>query len=83
MDAAYERLPSIDGLKRYIEHRIPTGDFLRAVLENDLQRATAHADNRNLPLIGLYCKYLYNEAPSACWGSPKKVKAWLERKEHE
>jgi hypothetical protein len=36
------------------------------------------ADTSNLYNLPAYVIYLYNEMPAACWGSPEKVKAWLE-----
>ena len=68
---------NLDGLKRYVEHHIPTGDFLKAVLENDLTEAVARADDENQRVIPIYVSWLYNEAPSKCWGSPEAVRAWL------
>jgi len=66
-----------EGLRLYIERGIPTGDFLKCVLENDLFGALSRADlNSRVGLHGL-CSWIYNYAPSACHGSPKKVKEWL------
>lgn len=65
------------GLARYIEHHIEPGSFLRAVLENDLKGAISYADSTNRFLLFDYVNYLYNDAPSVCWGSPEKVAAWL------
>ena len=62
-------------LTGYIERGVPVGDFLTAVLENNLSEACGRDDNlENLPA---YVAYLYNEAPSPCHGSPEKVRAWL------
>lgn len=75
------RLPIalLEGLRRYLGDCIPTGSFLRAVLENDLARATgsmhpspAAGDLREL------LELLYNSFPSKSYGSPEKVGAWLE-----
>lgn len=67
----------IGGLYRYIEHRIPPGDFLMVVLSNDLKEACGRADDTNIKIIPNYVRFLYNDAPSQCWGSPEKVRAWL------
>lgn len=64
-------------LQRYVEHRIPTGGFLRAVLENDLLGAVARADSENSAILSKIVKYIYHELPNGCWGSPEKVEAWL------
>jgi len=66
-----------EALDRYVQRRIPTGDFLQAVLENNLAQSFGRADNQNRAnLYDIVC-YCYNEIPSACWGSPEKVRAWL------
>jgi len=70
-----------DALKRYAEHKIMTGDFLKAVLENDLQMAFARADEDNVKDMLQIVRYCYNDLPSECWGSKEKVEAWLTKKE--
>lgn len=64
-------------LERYIENRMPPGDFLMAVLCNDLSEACGRADDENIANLPAYAAFLYNEVPSACHGSPEKVMAWL------
>ena len=68
------------GIERYIEHGIEPGDFLTAVICNDLAEAVGRADDTNIRNIPAYLGYLYNEAPSPCWGSPAKFKAWMKMK---
>jgi hypothetical protein len=70
----------MDGLQRYIEHHCPVGDFLTAVLSNDLSEAVGRADDENLSNLPAYIGFLYNEAPAQCHGSPERVKAWLAMK---
>lgn len=74
-DAIPARL--IESLERYIVERCPVGDFLRAVLSNDLRDAIGRADPTSLAAMQQLVALLHNEAPSACWGSPAKVAAWL------
>jgi len=71
----------MDGLCRYIEEHCPVGDFLTAVLSNDLTEAVNLADDENMANLPAYVVYLYNIAPSQCWGSREKVSAWLYAKE--
>ena len=71
------------GLQRYFEQGIPPGDFLMAVLENNLQEAFLRADDTNKNIIGDYVRWLYWEAPGNSWGSPEKVQAWIEKKVKE
>lgn len=67
----------MQSLHDYCAFGHPVGHFLTAVLSNDLAEACARADEDNLRNLPAYVHYLYNEAPSTCWGSPEKVKAWL------
>jgi len=68
-----------ESLGRYVEHRIPTGSFLQAVLENDLMGAMGQADETSRENLFSICLLVYNEIPSNCHGSPEKVTAWLSR----
>ncbi|MBI4099599.1 hypothetical protein HY440_01185 [Candidatus Microgenomates bacterium] len=70
---------TLEGLKRYAEQGIPTGGFLRAVLENNLMEAFGQADIENTADMAEIVGYVYNEMPMSCHGSPEKVKAWLAR----
>lgn len=69
-----------EGMRNYIEHGIPPGDFLRAVLENDLASAFERADSINSGRIRDYVVFLYNHAPSECWGSKANFAAWIEKR---
>ena len=64
-------------LLAYLDNHEPVGDFLTAVLTNNLSDACAYADDTNIEIIPVYAAYLYNNAPAAAWGSPEKLKAWL------
>jgi hypothetical protein len=65
-------------LDAYVEEHRQVGGFLISVLTNDLVGAVKRADAENLLALPDYVKWLYWNAPSRCWGSPEKVKAWLE-----
>lgn len=65
------------GIDNYVEHGVPTGSFLRAVLENNLMEAMGRADLDNRACLFTICDYIYNNTPSDCHGSPQKVKDWL------
>lgn len=56
-------------LKLYVEHKVPTGSFLEAVLSNDLFDAVGRADSANIKQIDEIVKYIFNELPSNCWGN--------------
>lgn len=66
-----------EGLRRYATERIPTGSFLRAVLENDLKEAVGRADIESQRSLCAIVSFCYNNIPSASWGSPEKVREWL------
>ena len=77
----WNRLPEHcrDGLARYIEHGIPPGSFLTALLSNDLSETFGRADETNQNAIRDYVVFLHCDAPAPCWGSPTKVALWIER----
>ena len=62
---------TLDSLTRYVEHGIPPGSFLCAVLENNLVRSVGRADRENLAALPEIVKYVYNEIPSNAWGNSK------------
>jgi len=76
----YSRLPEHirAEMKRYIENRVPPGDFLMAVLSNSLVESFGRADFNNRKRMFDIAGFLYNEAPARCWGSPEKVARWLQ-----
>jgi hypothetical protein len=65
-------------LLKYIQHGLHPGGFLSAVLNNDLKHAVLDADEENFLNLQYLCKWLYNYAPETCYGSPEKVKKWME-----
>ena len=67
-------LPSIIA---YVKQGRPVGGFLNAVLSNNLLESFKRADDINCIHMFDIVNYLYNEAPSTCWGSPEKVEIWL------
>ena len=66
------------GLDRYAKYRIPTGGFLRRVLENDLIAAILKADEDNLHDIHEIVMYLMNNMPIRSYGSVKNVNEWIQ-----
>jgi hypothetical protein len=85
-DLRYGRLPTerlAGAMQRYIEHGIPPGHFLTAILSNDLREACERADDDHKHTLFEIVGWLYNEAPSPCWGSPDKFAAWIEARRPE
>lgn len=78
-DLTYSKLPECyrEGMKRYIEEHILPGGFLTAFLECDLQKVMTRVDlDMVCELRNIYL-WIYDEAPSSCWGGPLKVRAWV------
>ena len=64
------------GIDRYVKQGILPGDFLQAVICNDLSNAFGRADDENMRNLPAYVAYFYNETPRGCWGSKNKMKNW-------
>ena len=64
------------GLVNHIALGAPTGEFLEAVLKGDLFHALRKADDMNLRSLHKYGMFLFNYAPSECFGSPEAVRDW-------
>lgn len=68
----------IPSLVEYVVDRCPTGRFLEAVLSNNLIETMQRADNSSLAGLVPLMSFIKWHIPADCWGSPEKVKAWLE-----
>lgn len=68
---------TLDALNRYIYNKIPPGDFLKAVLSNDLKEAFGRADETNQAVLFFIVMWLYQNAPAGCWGSRDNYYDWL------
>ena len=77
MDYSSVRPDVIESIMSYVHDRVPPGDFLEAVLENDLKESFERADDDNIRSMFEIVQFVYNEIPARCWGSPEKVKRWL------
>jgi hypothetical protein len=77
----YARIPERmqNALREYVINRHETGDFLKAVICNDLRNAVGRADDDNLPLIPLYVRWFHNIAPASCHGSHRAMDEWVNR----
>jgi hypothetical protein len=67
----------IEFLEMYVKERVPPGDFLYAVLTNDLRESFGRADENNRAAMFEIVSWCCNELPSNCWGSRERVQAWL------
>ena len=75
----YEKVPPyiLGSLDAYLEDRRPVGQFLEAVLSNDLYEAVNRADIPCLRTLNLIVMYVTNKFTSDCYGSPKRYKEWI------
>lgn len=78
-DINYDGLPAglRGGVQRYIEHGVPTGSFLEAVISNDLHASFACADEFNQRHMFEIVAWFHNECPHNAWGSAKAYGDWL------
>lgn len=67
----------VESLRLYVEEHVPPGDFLYAVLTNDLRESFGRADENNQAAMFEIVAYCWNKIPVQCWGSPERVKEWL------
>lgn len=80
-DANWALIPDYmqKSVRAYIMEGRPVGNFLTAFLSNDLRMTFTRADVTNQLRIRDYISFFYNYVPSDCWGSPEKVKAWIQK----
>lgn len=65
-----------DGLELYVQMGVVPGDFLSAVIANDLKKAVMYADVNNMRNLPAYANFFYNYAPVDCWGSVQNLNDW-------
>jgi len=81
-DVRYRRIPPtiMGSLFMYVENGVIPGGFLQNVLCNKLMESFQTADALSYTALHNIAAWLYNEAPSICWGSEEKVSHWLKTK---
>ena len=65
------------GVYAYVIQHQRTGQFLQAVIQNNLLDAVCRADSENLFVIRGWVKLFHNFTPSLCHGSKEKYDAWV------
>ena len=72
----YEAIPERmrKGITNYLEKGTPMGDFLTAVVCNDLKGAVGYADEENLPLLKIYVQWFHNVCPAIYCGKENYLK---------
>jgi len=66
------------GIDRYVNHKVRPGNFLQAIICNDLKLAYHYADDENYVNIPAYVDYFHWYVPGNCHGSRKAMLDWLE-----
>lgn len=66
-----------ESIARYVDHGIPTGDFLRAVLANDLEGAFARADVATARVMPAIVSWVYNRVPRDRCGNYAVVDSYV------
>ena len=79
----YIRPQMMGAIRRYIEEGLQPGDFLTALICNNLRESVARADDENMRNLPAYVAYLYNEAPADCWGTKERMADWIKKKRKE
>lgn len=64
-------------LLNYLMYGQPPGDFIGAIVSNDLMGAMRGADSFNITRLFDYCNFLYNFAPGESYGSVAKRDEWI------
>jgi len=69
-------------LDRYINDGIDPGSFLRAVLANNLIETVNRCDDASDWLyVKVIARWIFQEAPSCCWGSEESVNNYMADKQ--
>ena len=82
MSKEYTYLPAhtLWSINQYVKEGQSVGDFLYAVLTNNLLKAVANADDQNSVRLSLIVRYIVNRCPAACHGSAERVAKWMEHR---
>lgn len=67
----------IESIVRYVEQKAPPGQFVSAVLANDLEEAVGRADARNARGLAWLVAFVYNNVPGNLWRSRDAIKDHL------
>jgi hypothetical protein len=81
----YAKIPPLiqAGIDRYVNDGRPPGDFLTAVICNNLKEAVGRADQDSLAALHSIVAYFYNMVPSVCWGTKERMRDWMEAKHNQ
>lgn len=66
-----------EAMLAYTQEGREPGDFLKAVICNDLKESCHRADEENLRNLPAFVYWFYQWAPAVCWGSEDRMNSWL------
>ncbi len=66
----------LDNLNHYVATGRDPGDFLQAVLANDLKESFIRADDENSAAMREIVQHIYWNVPRVAWGSWDIVRTW-------
>ena len=75
----YDKVPNESmkrDVKRYVETGKCHGDFLHALLSNNLVASFTYADLENKKKLDEWSRFIYNELPMNSWGDAETVENW-------
>jgi len=65
-------------VEKYVEHRVLDDEpVFAAILSGDVKGIVGGADDDTQKTLFLMLKYMYNHAPSECWGSKLRLDDWF------
>ena len=70
-----------DTLQHYYQEGVPTGDFIQAVLRNDLGESFGRADSENREALWWIVCLIYNDFPVSARNYRDWIKAHSERRQ--
>ncbi|KKM57028.1 hypothetical protein LCGC14_1551130 [marine sediment metagenome] len=76
----YDRIPVAymrEGVVAYCEERRQPGDFLTAIICNDLRGAVLRADDTNTNHLASWVRWFMWEAPIGSWGCREAMEEWI------
>ena len=60
----------------WVLEAVPPGNFLTAVIQNNLREAVCMADDHNVKIIKQYVIWFINRTDRRCWGSIERFVNW-------
>ena len=75
------RVENVFSCLRYATTGCGMGDFLTAMMSNDLMETIGRADKHNAKILPQWGRFIFNIMPNGSHGSREKVAAWRKRRQ--